>query len=275
MGTKDLTEKILEDYNDVFADIVNVLLFNGEEKVKPNCLQNSLVHSQYKADDNILHEQERDVAKIWKECNIELALYGLENQTKVEKLMPLRVMGYEGASYRSQFQNKPSKIIPVITLVLYFGNKHWNQPKTLKELMDIPDGLEEYVNDCKIHVFEIAWLTDEQINKFKSDFKIVAEFFVNKRKNPDYIPDNKDTITHVDEILKLFSVMTGDMKYVQIDSERVKNMCDVAERLTEKGKIEERRLLVTNMLKNNMSPEEIAKMCEINLEEIIGIQKNC
>lgn len=56
-------------------------------------------------------------------------------------------------------------------------------------------------------------------------------------------------------------------------------MCDVAERLTEKGrtegKTEERKLLVTNMLKNNMSPEEIAKMCEINLEEVIEIQKNC
>ena len=73
--------------------------------------------------------------------------------------------------------------------------------------------------------------------------------------------------------------MTGDMKYVQIDSEGVNNIRDVAERLTEKGRIEgkneERKLLVTNMLKNNMSPEEIAKMCEINLEEIIGIQKNC
>ncbi len=31
MGTKDVTEKILEDYNDVFADIANVLLFQGKE----------------------------------------------------------------------------------------------------------------------------------------------------------------------------------------------------------------------------------------------------
>ena len=31
MGELDITEKILESYNDVFADIVNVLLFNGEQ----------------------------------------------------------------------------------------------------------------------------------------------------------------------------------------------------------------------------------------------------
>lgn len=30
MGQKDITEKILADYNDIFADIVNVLLFHGE-----------------------------------------------------------------------------------------------------------------------------------------------------------------------------------------------------------------------------------------------------
>lgn len=35
MGEKDIAEKVLEDYNDVFADIVNVLLFQGEQIVKP------------------------------------------------------------------------------------------------------------------------------------------------------------------------------------------------------------------------------------------------
>ena len=33
MGEKDITEKILEDYNDVFADIINGLLFQGEQSV--------------------------------------------------------------------------------------------------------------------------------------------------------------------------------------------------------------------------------------------------
>lgn len=33
MGEKDITEKILADYNDVFADIVNVLLFGGKTTV--------------------------------------------------------------------------------------------------------------------------------------------------------------------------------------------------------------------------------------------------
>ena len=33
MKDKDITQKMLEKYNDVFADILNVLLFDGKEVV--------------------------------------------------------------------------------------------------------------------------------------------------------------------------------------------------------------------------------------------------
>ena len=39
MAERDMAEKSLEDYNDVFSDIVNVLLFNGNEKLKEEVLQ--------------------------------------------------------------------------------------------------------------------------------------------------------------------------------------------------------------------------------------------
>ena len=35
MAEKDIAEKSLEEYNDVFADIVNGLLFGGESRVTP------------------------------------------------------------------------------------------------------------------------------------------------------------------------------------------------------------------------------------------------
>ncbi len=275
MGDKDLTEKILEDYNDVFADIINVLLFNGQQKVKPTSLENSAVHSQYKAEDNKLHEQERDVSKTWKEYNVELALYGLENQTHIEKMMPLRIAGYEGASYRSQFQHGVKKAVPVITLVLYFGDDHWNQPQSLKELMNIPEGLEKYVNDCKIHVFEIAWLSDEKIKMFKSDFKVVANFFVNKRINKSYVPDDVTEIQHVDEVLKLLAVMTKDNRYEKVllnSKGKVSNMCEVAERLENIGRAEGRAEVIRNMLLKGRTPEEIADFGDFDLDEIIKIR---
>ena len=101
MRQKDMTEKLLEDYEDVFADIMNVLLFKGEIIVLPEALSDVKSKSQYKADDSKLHEMERDVVKTWNEKKINIALYGIENQTKAEKIMPLRILGYDGSSYRS------------------------------------------------------------------------------------------------------------------------------------------------------------------------------
>ncbi len=238
MGQKDITEKLLEDYNDVFADIINGLIFNGEQRILPESLENTQVHSQYKAEDGKVHELERDVAKYWKDKKVELAICGIENQSSVEKNMPFRIIGYDGASYRSQLLEKRKEILPVMTIVLYFGtNRHWYGKKNIKGLMKIPEELNDYINDYEMKVFEIAWLTEAEINRFHSDFKIVANFFVQKRKNKNYIPDDPTEIRHVDEVLKLLQVMTGDERYQMIFNRKkgVHSMCDVAERLEKMG----------------------------------------
>jgi hypothetical protein len=237
LGQKDISEKILLDYNDVFSDIINGIVFGGVQTVLPESLENMTVHSQYKADGEKLHEQERDVAKYWKDKGIALAIYGFEDESVPEKLMPVRIIGYDGAAYRNQLSSK--RISPVITLVLYFGTKkRWNTPRNLKELMDIPDGLGKYVNDYHINVVEVAWLTEEEISRFHSDFRIVANFFRNKRLNENYIPDDPTVIKHVDEVLKLLSVMTGDNKY-EINIDKADNggvsMCTVAQNLVNIG----------------------------------------
>jgi len=120
---KDISEKILVDYNDVFADIMNVCIYNGKEIVKPDELENTSVHSQYKAEDGKLHEQERDVTKYWKQRGVEIAIYGIENQIKVDKNMPFRMIGYDGAAYRGQLLDKGKSIVPVASFVLYFGTE--------------------------------------------------------------------------------------------------------------------------------------------------------
>ena len=238
MGQTDITEKILEDYNDVFADIINGLIFNGEQRILPESLENTQVHSQYKAEDGKVHELERDVAKYWKDKKVELAICGIENQSSVEKNMPFRIIGYDGASYRSQLLEKRKEILPVMTIVLYFGtNRHWYGKKNIKGLMKIPEELNDYINDYEMKVFEIAWLTEAEIDRFHSDFKIVANFFVQKRKNKNYIPDDPTEIRHVDEVLKLLQVMTGDERYQMIFNRKkgVHSMCDVAEGLEKMG----------------------------------------
>ena len=235
MLSYDTAEKLLEDYNDVFADIVNTLLFDGMERIKEDLLEDSKINSVYKAEDGKLHEQERDVSKYWKEGKTNLLVVGIENQTRAEKLMPARIIGYDGASYRSQLlkstgRSSKKKLTPVVTIVLYFGLTRWNKPKNLKDILDIPTGLEDFVSDYKINVFEIAFLPEETVNRFKSDFRLVAKYFINIRKNPYYIPEDENEIKHVDAVLKFLSIMSGSEKalekFMSIGEREVKNMSD-------------------------------------------------
>lgn len=179
--------------------------------------------------------------------------------------MSLRVIGYDGAAYKSELLNKEEHFYPVVTVVLYFGTEHWRTRKSLLECFEVPEELAPYVNDYKVNVFEISYLTDEQIQMFTSDFKIVAEFFTGKRKNPDYVPDSTEKINHVDEVLKLLSAVTRDEQYMEIlnESERkVTSMCEVAERLVNKGMVKGE---VKAYWKMGKTISEIAE--EMNLSE--------
>lgn len=100
MAEKDMTEKTLAAYNNVFADIGNMLLFKGDRLFNENDLSSETNHSIYKADSN-LHQQERNVAKYQKNGLIRIARLGMENQTKTDADMPLRVISYDGAAYRN------------------------------------------------------------------------------------------------------------------------------------------------------------------------------
>lgn len=126
MAEKDITEKILLSYADVFADVVNGLLFKGEQILQPEDLVDQAPRAIYKADGKI-REIERDVAKRWQKNSIRIACIGFENETNPDTDMPLRVICYDGAEYRAQLlkENLKKPRYPVVTLVLYFGyRKH-------------------------------------------------------------------------------------------------------------------------------------------------------
>ena len=257
MQDKDITQKVLEKYNDVFADILNVLLFDGRNVVEEYALTDALPMSMLKIDGRV-RSQERDIAKYWRKSKINVALFGLENQTVANKLMPLRVFGYDGAEYvkQSRKENSDKAKYPVITLVLYLGyEKRWNYPKTLFEVLDIDEDIKPYVNDFKINLFEIAYLDREKIDLFKSDFRILADYLYQMRVNRDYIAD-ETTIEHVEELLTLMSAMTGDNRFEEtindLKGKENINMCEVLDRVEargiEKGRMEGRQEGIINIL---------------------------
>lgn len=274
MGTKDITEKNLESFNDVFADIVNVLLFKGENLMKEKDLEADTKDSMFKADGKI-HEQERDVSKFWKKGEVRISILGFENQTCPDKDMPLRVISYDGASYKQQLLDEKSKQrYPVTTIVLYFGTKEkWSEPKNLLGCFKVPEELKPFVNDYKINVFNIAWLSDKTIDMFQSDFKIVAKYFQTVRLKKDYKGSNEE-IRHVDALLKMLSALTGDNSFEEVyNNGNLKKggvtMCEVVEKIKNEGKLAERAELVSKMLEAKLVTEQqIADLLKISVKEV-------
>ena len=105
-------------------------------------------------------------------------------------------------------------------------------------MVDLPEGMENFINDYKIHIFEVAYLTEEQVKLFRSDFRIVADYFVQKRKNKKYTPGRK-TIRHVDAVLKFMSVMTGDRRFINAQKGKKsggdQNMCEILDQIENRG----------------------------------------
>ena len=239
MGQKDRSEKYLENYNDVFADLFNVLLFQ-KKWIREEKLRSLATESLYKAADGSLGLQRRDILKEYGSGRFLVASLGIENQSTIDPDMPVRVMGYDYAAYRDQI-DKSEKRVPVITIILNFSRTEWKTPLSLKDMFHLSEDLDPFVQDYKIHVFNIAFLPKEVRNQFTSDFKIVADYFA-ERDNPDYQPDTQ-AIKHVEGVLEMFRVFTDDMRYDMIKSDVIEKrrkggevtMCTFVDRMVNLG----------------------------------------
>ena len=215
MAQKDMTQKKLEDYVDVFADIFNILLIRcPENDIIPDKLFPGPTESIYKAD-NLNREQRRDTYKYYDlegyGAGLHLAALGIENQVTIDPAMPVRIFNYDASSLMQQIRqygdkltktNKIVKVVyPVITIVLNFSDYEWKTNTSLYDIMTLPKNLEKLVQNYYIHVFDIAYLEDEIIDKFTSDFKVVARFFKDKRLGRPM--DDNTSMTHVETVVLL------------------------------------------------------------------------
>ena len=232
MQEKDSTQKTFESYNDVFADIVNVLLFNGEQIVKEDSLIDAQPFSQYKASGKSVRAQNRDVAKYWRNGELRLSLIGFENQTMPDKFMPIRIMSYDAAEYRSQLSRRKKEKInveeadkecyPIVSLVLYFGTEHkWKTNLHLKDVISIPSQLDKFVSDYKINVINLAWLEPEQISMFKSGFREVVEFLRALRLGRVFEGQERK-IEHEIELVDLLFALSKEQNFKQLEPEIMK-----------------------------------------------------
>ena len=274
MAEKDITEKLLTDIDEVFADIYNSLCFNGENIIKPDDLSNASVTSAFISND-VTRGLISDVSKIYKNSNLTLALLNIENQSTEDRDMPFRIIGYEGAKYNSQLISGSNERYAVATLVLNFNTKkRWSTPKSIKESLKnkYPIELDEYINDYKVNVIDVAFMDKEDIEKLNSDFKAVAKYYYLKRNNIENLEELGDcNLKYPVQTFATMKALTGDSRFETAYNDYVETHKDdkgvtmekILDDLINKGKSEGKELqakeTAINLKNMNMDEETIAK----------------
>jgi flagellar biosynthesis/type III secretory pathway protein FliH len=100
----------------------------------------------------------------------------LEHQSKPDPLMSLRLYDYMGELWKAQRrewddQNAPAarrRLRPIIPVVYYTGERRWQAPLSLKQLMDVPAELERFVPDWETLYLNLRETPPETLTQFTS-----------------------------------------------------------------------------------------------------------
>ena len=240
MGAKDLAEKNLLQYKDVFSDIVNVNLFGGRCYVSAKELSREPGELITKAvSDDKFCQLQMDVPMKCKKDNINFFLC-LENQSDKNNVMPVRDMGYQHAKYMEQIKeakernqktgnypnpmtkelNDSQKLSPVITLVLNYSQKEWEKPRCLNDMLEFPEDIGEeltkWIPEHPICIINLASQSETTICQYQSDFKYIVRYLCcrnDRKKLDEYFQITEFELDHPEAFLDWLSAVTNDRRY--------------------------------------------------------------
>ena len=204
----DSADKVYWRQNETFADLFNAYLYEGEQVIKSEELEELDTDASDVVEIGEVKESvkgARDVIKIAKKYNgVEYVLLAIENQEGIHYAMPIRVMGYDHYSYNKQYNDrknyykkndiklkddeflsgirKTDKFLPVITLVLYYGEKDWDGPRSLYDMLVIPDRIKHFVGNYPINIIQMKDNDMVLHNQYNVDlFEIISIIYDAKK----------------------------------------------------------------------------------------------
>ena len=147
-----------------FADFLNVIHFHGQQVLSPEHLSvvdtdMSTVVEGKKV--TVSFNRNRDVIMRDNQNGI-YVLNAIENQKAIDYTMPVRVFVYDALMYNQQLKQlkkkkrrKKLRLEPVMTSVIYYGEKPWSGPKRLSDMMKIPKEYQGMINDWDARIIDI------------------------------------------------------------------------------------------------------------------------
>ncbi len=305
MSTKDTITKLYMRNKATFADVFNFLIYKGKKEINPDNLReldSSVVVVPYGRDGKPFPEQKtRDLLKLATIMADDEAIYaalGTENQSQIHFAMSVRIMFYDAAYYVSQIEetavkhransDKPEtgaeflsgfyrtdKLIPVITVVFYFGSEPWTGPRSLYDMFPVMNkALQRFVPNYPINLVAPVELTDEEIGLFTTDLRLVAQSvkYANDLKRFKEImsgaPNGGRLSRRAADVINV--VTNANLKFPENEEEV--DMCLAIEEMRREERKEGREegileILHTLVEKGLLSVEDAAENAGVSIEE--------
>ena len=176
-NSKDLACKSFFSQDERFADLLNGGFYRGQQKIKSHELRELDTELGVQVKGNSIWRR-RDLIKAHHKESV-LDLVGVEFQSTVDLIMPLRTMVYDALTYQKVY-DLYNRICPVKTMCLYTGDKRWNGPKTLHKMMGLDQEKSEYVPDYPIHVVDlkevdVQWFHNDDVRQLIQLFQLLNQ----------------------------------------------------------------------------------------------------
>lgn len=243
--SKDVTQKNLESFPDVAADILNAFIYEGKQVVQADTLLAAPTETTYAAPGSVLRSQLEDVSKYELQNGKVKVQYLLSNQTKRDCGMILRKTGYVGAVYREQYDGKTPGLFPVVNLLLYWGKGHWKRGQSIKKFFGksrLPRQLWKITDNIRLHVFEMQNLPPKIRERFCSDMRLVVDYLAEGDSLRSHRP-----VIHKEALIRLLRALGGDqnvedtaliLKEMNVKEEDDITMCELFDQYTRRGRQE-------------------------------------
>lgn len=225
-----------------------------------------------------------------------MVILGMEGQERIHYAMPMRVMGYDYGTYKKQYDDnaakyksangmssdeymskmkKTDKFIPVITIVVYYGENPWDGAVSLCDMLDIPKKMQPFVNDYKIHLIEARKNKLKLHNINNMDLFNLLEILLNRKEKLKETREKAIKYAREHDVEKSVIMTVAGATNCKIDYDFVTkkgsvDMCTVFEETRAEGRQEgrlegEAKGIVEIGLEFGLSEEDIIAKLQIKL----------
>ena len=321
MSTRDATTRQYISEAEVFADAFNYLIYGGEQVIRPENLtdmdaaQYALPYDEKGKPETV--QKYRDTLKtlaVKADGQCTYLVLGIENQSSVHYAMPVRNMLYDAMQYEKQVRElgrkhrrahdtgtneeylsgmkKEDRLVPVITLVINFGDKKWDGPLSLREMYTPqPEKIQALVPDYKVLLIDPMQMEDEDFARLNSSLREVLAYirYQHDKQQMRKLIQTDERFSRLERnAAMVLNAVTNAGISIEPDSEVV-NVCDAIQQMMhdermqgekmgqlrgeKQGRIDEKLTIARRMIENQFPEETVVSITKLSPEEVRKLRK--